>query len=41
MKMPKDESILASKDVSFFRCGIQMLTERWEKVMASDEQYFQ
>jgi len=31
---------IASKDVSFFR-GIQMLPERWKKVMANDGQYFQ
>lgn len=35
------DSWIASKDVSFFRRGIQMLPERWEKVVASDGQYFQ
>ena len=34
------DSWIASKDVSFFRRGIQMLPERWEKVVASDGQYF-
>ncbi|GBN67426.1 hypothetical protein AVEN_118208-2-1, partial [Araneus ventricosus] len=39
MKMPKKnvDSWLASKDVSFFRCGIQMLSERWVKVVARDK----
>jgi len=32
---------ITSKDVSFFRHGIHMLRERWEKVVASDGQYFQ
>ena len=32
---------LASKDVLFFRCGIQMQPEKWEKVVASNRQYFQ
>jgi len=27
---------ITSKDEAFFRCGIHMLPERWEKVMASD-----
>jgi len=27
---------IASKDVSFFRHGIQMLSEKWEKVVISD-----
>ena len=35
------DSWLASKDVSFFQCGIQMLPERLEIVVASNEQYFQ
>jgi len=35
------DSWIVSKDVSFFRRGIQMLPERWEKVVASDGQYFQ
>lgn len=30
-----------SKDVSFFRRGISMLSERWENVVARDGQYFQ
>jgi len=30
------DSWIASKNVSFFRHGIQMLPERWEKVVASD-----
>ncbi|EFN68867.1 hypothetical protein EAG_04413, partial [Camponotus floridanus] len=34
------DSWIASKDVSFFRRGIQMLPERWKKVVASDGQYF-
>jgi len=41
MKIPKNgHSGIASKDVSFFRRGIHLLPERWEKV-ASDEQYFE
>jgi len=32
---------IASKDDQFFRRGIHMLLERWEKVMASDGQYFE
>ncbi|EGI67220.1 Mariner Mos1 transposase [Acromyrmex echinatior] len=32
---------IASKDEVFFQCGIRMLLERWEKIMASDGQYFQ
>lgn len=32
---------LASKDVSFLQCGIQMVPERLEKVVASNGQYFQ
>lgn len=35
------DSWIASKDESFFRRGIRMLPERWEKVVASDGQYFQ
>jgi len=31
---------IASKDESFFRRRICLLPERWEKVIASDEQYF-
>ena len=32
---------LPSKDMSFFWHGIKMLLERWEKVVGSDEQFFQ
>ena len=32
---------IASKDDQFFRCGIRTLPERWEKVVASDGQYFE
>ena len=35
------DSRSASKDISFFWHEIQMLPERWEKVMASYGQYFQ
>jgi len=31
---------IASKDEACFR-GIHMLPERWEKVMASDDHYFE
>lgn len=31
---------IASKDETFFRDGIRKLPERWEKVVASDGQYF-
>ena len=31
---------IASKDESFFRRGIRLLPERWEKVIANDGQYF-
>lgn len=34
------DSWIASKDVSFFRRGIHLLPERWEKVVSSDGQYF-
>ncbi|KAG5320783.1 MOS1T transposase, partial [Pseudoatta argentina] len=34
------DSWIASKDVSFFRRGIHVLPERWEKVVSSDGQYF-
>ncbi|KAG5322500.1 MOS1T transposase, partial [Pseudoatta argentina] len=30
----------SSKDMSFFRRGIHVLPERWEKVVSSDGQYF-
>jgi len=32
---------IVSKDEAFFRCGIHMLPERWEKVVASDGHYFE
>ena len=35
------DSWIAAKDEQFFRRGIRMLPERWEKVVASDGQYFQ
>jgi len=36
MKISKIISMIriASKDEAFFRCGIHMLPERWEKVVA-------
>ncbi|KAG5305955.1 MOS1T transposase, partial [Pseudoatta argentina] len=34
------DSWRASKDMSFFRRGIHVLPERWEKVVSSDGQYF-
>ncbi|KAG5327327.1 MOS1T transposase, partial [Pseudoatta argentina] len=34
------DSWIASKDMSFFRRGIHVLPERWEKVISSDGQYF-
>ncbi|KAG5326303.1 MOS1T transposase, partial [Pseudoatta argentina] len=34
------DSWIASKDMSFFRRGIRVLPERWEKVVSSDGQYF-
>jgi len=40
IKIPKNESWIVSKDMSFFQHGI-LLPERWEKVVASDEQYFE
>ncbi|KAG5321343.1 MOS1T transposase, partial [Pseudoatta argentina] len=33
------DSWIASKDMSFFRRGIHVLPERWEKVVSSDGQY--
>ncbi|EFN76500.1 Histone-lysine N-methyltransferase SETMAR, partial [Harpegnathos saltator] len=33
------DSWIASKDEEFFRRGIRILPERWEKVVASDGQY--
>ncbi|KAG5317885.1 MOS1T transposase, partial [Pseudoatta argentina] len=35
------DSWIASKDDQFFRRGIRTLPERWEKVVASDGQYFE
>ncbi|GBP35090.1 Mariner Mos1 transposase [Eumeta japonica] len=35
------DSWIASKDMSFIRRGIHILPERWEKMIASDEQYFE
>jgi len=32
---------IASKDETFFRRGIHMLPERWEKVVTSDGLYFE
>ncbi|KAG5323649.1 MOS1T transposase, partial [Pseudoatta argentina] len=34
------DSWIASKDMSFFRRGIHVLPERWEKGVSSDGQYF-
>ncbi|KAG5313071.1 MOS1T transposase, partial [Pseudoatta argentina] len=34
------DSWIASKDMSFFRRGIHVLPERWEKVVSGDGQYF-
>jgi len=34
------DSWIGSKDEEFFRHGIRMLPERWEKVIANDGQYF-
>ncbi|KAG5318377.1 MOS1T transposase, partial [Pseudoatta argentina] len=34
------DSWIVSKDMSFFRRGIHVLPERWEKVVSSDGQYF-
>jgi len=44
MKIPYKNCIddwIASKDEAFFRRGIHMLPERWEKVVASDGHYFE
>jgi len=41
MKIPKIDDWIASKDESFFRRGIHMLSERWEKVVTSDGHYFE
>mgnify|MGYP003334104996 CR=1 FL=1 len=35
------DSWIASKDAEFFRRGIRLLPERWEKVVENDGQYFQ
>ncbi|EGI63904.1 Mariner Mos1 transposase, partial [Acromyrmex echinatior] len=35
------DSWIASKDDQFFRLEIRTLPERWEKVVASDGQYFE
>lgn len=35
------DSWIASKDEHFYRNGIRALPERWEKVVASDGQYFE
>lgn len=35
------DSWIATKDMQFLRRGIDMLPERWEKVAASDWQYFE
>jgi len=35
------DSWIASKDDQFFRHGIRTLPARWEKVVASDGQYFE
>ena len=35
------DSWIASKEEQFFRQGIRMLPERWEKVVANDGQYFE
>jgi len=35
------DSWIASKDESFFRRGIRLLPERWEKVVSSNGQYFE
>ena len=35
------DSWMASKDDQFFQRGIRTLSERWEKVVASDGQYFE
>ena len=34
-------SWIASKDEHFYRNGIRALSERWEKVVANDGQYFE
>jgi hypothetical protein len=35
------DSWIASKDDTFFRRGIHQLPEQWEKIIASDGQYFE
>jgi len=32
---------IASKDEHFFYCGIYLLPEKWEQVIASDGKYFE
>jgi len=42
IKIPKIiNDWIASKDEAFFRRSIHMLSERWEKVVASDGHYFE
>ena len=43
MKKTKNwvDSWIVLKDEAFFRRGFRMLSERWEKVVASDGQYFE
>ena len=42
MKMSKmGQLVVSHKNVLFFQRGIQMLPEKWEKVEATDGQYFQ
>jgi len=41
MKILKIDDWIASKDEAFFRRGIHMLPERWEKIMASGGHYFE
>ena len=35
------DSSIASNDKHFYRNGIRALPERWAKVVANDEQYFE
>jgi len=41
MKISKNRFVGSLKDADFFRHGIRMLPEIWEKVVASDGQYFE
>ncbi|GBP07631.1 Mariner Mos1 transposase [Eumeta japonica] len=34
------DSWIASKNMTFFRCRIHILPEKWERVVSSDGQYF-